>query len=415
MLLNSVFAVIQPKLLSKYNEGNDERRGCYNEEKLRQLGGERPFWIHAVSVGEVQAAIPLIKAAREDGFTGPIALSTTTETGKAMALRLGEDKFDLHIYYPWDTNKFVKSALDRINPCAFAAMETELWPNMLWELRDRKIPSFLVNGRISDRMYKVFNSPVKRRVVRGMFDLFTGIYLRGDEDKNRLLELGGIAENKIRVAGDCKIDALLARKNDSKRAGDIFSGISGEPLFIAGSTHSGEEQAALDAYYIVRKEEPRVRLIIAPRHPERAGQVKSLIPKEIKSGLASEGCGGLEILIIDKIGVLFDLYASVSAAFVGGSLVEKGGQNILEPAVWGVPVQHGPYIDDFADAAREFAAMGLAKVVNDAEDLARVWLEIAREDSGKEKYASLSRTYFQKRAGASCRAWNCIKTQMGKC
>lgn len=415
MLISAVFAVIQPKLLSKYNEGNDERRGRYNEEKLRQLSGERPFWIHAVSVGEVQAAVPLIQAARDGGFHGPIVLSTTTETGKAMAVRLGEGKFDLHIYYPWDTNKFVKSALDRINPCAFVAIETELWPNMLWELRERNIPSFLVNGRISDRMYKTFHSPVKRKIVRVMFGLLSGIYLRGDEDKNRLLELGGVAESKISVSGDCKIDALLARRNKSKGAGDIFSAISGGPLFIAGSTHSGEEQAALDAYYIVRKEEPRARLIIAPRHPERAEQVKSLIPQEIKSGLSSEGSSGLEILIIDKIGVLFDLYASVSAAFVGGSLVEKGGQNILEPAVWGVPVQHGPYIDDFADAAREFAAMGLAKVVNNAEDLARAWLEIARENSGKEKYAELSQAYFQKRAGASRRAWNGIKTQMENC
>lgn len=415
MLLSAVFAVMQPKLLAKYTEGNDERRGRYDKEKLRQLGGERPFWIHAVSVGEVQAASPLIQAARESGFRGPIVLSTTTETGKAMAMRLGGGKFDLHIYYPWDTNKFVKSALDSINPCAFAAMETELWPNMLWELRERKIPSFLVNGRISDRTYKIFRSPVKRKIIRGMFDLFTGIYLRGDEDKNRLLELGGIAESKIRVAGDCKIDALLARRDDSKGAGDIFSKIFGGPLFIAGSTHSGEEQTALDAYYIVRKEVPRARLIIAPRHPERAEQVKSLVPREIRSGLSSEDGGGLEILIIDKIGVLFDLYASVSAAFVGGSLVKKGGQNILEPAVWGVPVQHGPYIDDFADAAREFAETGLAQVVNNAEDLARAWLEIAREDSGKEKYSALSRAYFQKRAGASRRAWDGIRTQMRNC
>lgn len=403
-----------PKLMKKYTEGYDERRGEYDLEKLKPFDGRRPLWVHAVSVGEVLAAVPLIRAARKDGWDGPIFLSTTTETGKAMALRIGRDVFDLHIYYPWDKSEFVKSALETIKPLAFVTMETELWPNMLWELKDRGIPAFLANGRISDRTDKKLRTSTGKRVGREIFSLFSALYLRAEEDKKRLLRIG-IAEKKLIVTGDGKIDALLERKEaEAQSVEELRMQLDSDrsPIFIAGSLHVGEDSAIIDAFLDLKKHRPDARLIIAPRHPERAQSVRVQLPPEIRTYLFSAFEKDWECLVVDKIGVLFDLYALGTAAFVGGSLVAKGGQNILEPAVWGVPLQHGPFIDDFAEASQELIDIGIARLTKKTRNLADAWLSILQDSEDKDKYNQLSHSYFERKAGASQRVWCGIRAYL---
>nr|WP_255376011.1 glycosyltransferase N-terminal domain-containing protein [Cloacibacillus sp. An23] len=404
------FALSHKKLKAKYTEGNDERQGLIPEEKLAALRGRRPVWVHAVSVGEVQAAVPFIKAAREDGWDGPFVISTTTQTGKAMAERLGGGLYDVHVYYPWDKRLFVSRALDALRPAAFAAAETELWPNMLWECRGRSIPAFLINGRISDRTWGRVQGGVKRPLARGAYSLFTSLFLRDEEDRERLSRIG-VEKEKLFVMGDGKVDALLARRNEAAR--DRLAEELGEPerpVFVAGSTHTGEDEKVIAAFAELRKDHPEARLVIAPRHPERAAAVASLVPPELKLAMFSNLTAGWDVLIIDRIGVLFDLYGTARAAFVGGSFADKGGQNILEPFSWGVPVQYGPHMEDFAQASRAFLAMGAASQVADERGLARVWLEIAGEgDGGREKWLALSREYFDKSRGASARTWEIIK------
>lgn len=410
-LINVAYKMMLPKLRRKYTESCGERRGEYDDEKLSKLGAGRPLWVHAVSVGEVQAAVPLIRAARDDGWTHPIILSTTTETGKVMANRLSKDVFDIHVYYPWDKKRFIKAALDCLKPSVFVAMETELWPNMLWELEERKIPAFLVNGRISDRTYKRLRG-IGARIGRELFSLFTAFYLRSEEDKQRLTALG-IAEGKIFVSGDVKIDALSARKRKGIAVELKALPMTGEaPILIAGSTHEGEEEVVISAYLMLKRERPDARLIIAPRHPDRAADIKAMLPPRIRFSMFSEVAEDWEILIIDKIGLLFDLYSLASAAFVGGSLIPKGGQNILEPAIWGVPIEHGPYMEDFIQPSREFIDLGMATVVDSPSGLADAWLKILRDSAGKEKQRSLSEVYFEKRIGASSRAWSGIKEHL---
>lgn len=368
------------------------------------------MWVHAVSVGEVQAAVPFIKAAREDGWEGPFVISTTTQTGKAMAERLGKDLYDFHIYYPWDKNLFVRRALDALNPAAFAAAETELWPNMLSECRDRGIPAFLINGRISDRTWARVQGGLRLPLARGAYSLFASLFLRDEEDRERLTRIG-VEEKKLFVMGDGKVDALLARRNEAAR--DKLAEELGEPqrpIFIAGSTHTGEDEKVLAAFAILRGRHPEARLVIAPRHPERAAAVASLVPAEYRTAMFSGLTAGWDVLIIDRIGVLFDLYGTARAAFVGGSFADKGGQNILEPFSWGVPVQYGPHMEDFAQASRAFLAMGAASQVADEEGLARAWLAVADEgEGGREKWLALSREYFDKSRGASARTWKIIK------
>lgn len=379
-------------------------------DKLALLHGARPVWVHAVSVGEVQAAVPFIKAARDDGFCGSFVISTTTQTGKAMAERLGKELYDFHIYYPWDKRHFVARALNALKPAAFAAAETELWPNMLYECRARKIPAFLINGRISDRTWARVKGGAARSLARGAYSLFESLFLRDEEDRERLLQIG-VDGKKLFVTGDGKIDALLARRSEASR--DSLASQLGEqqrPIFLAGSTHTGEDEKVIASFEMLREELPEARLVIAPRHPERAQSVAALVPDCYKSAFFSALTGGWDVLIIDRIGALFDLYGVARAAFVGGSFADKGGQNILEPLAWGTPTQYGPHMEDFAQASRAFLSMGAATQVKDENELVRAWICAANEDENtRAMRLKASREYFAKSRGASCRTWQAIK------
>ena len=377
--------------------------GMPQAEKLSVLKG-RPLWIHAVSVGEVQAASALIKEIRTRGFSRQIVLSTTTETGKAMAMRLSEGLFDLHVYYPWDNRKYIRSALDRINPAAFIVLETEIWPNMLWELQARKIPVFLANGRISERTWKsIQKHPVVKKLFRELFSIFGGIFLREQLDFDRLRALG-ISEEKIKVTGDLKIDALLNRiQPEAKEKWQTLLHTEKGPLYIAGSTHTGEDEIVVSAFEKLKETSPNARLILAPRHPERAEALCSQFENSFKICRFSELTEDFEIVVIDKIGVLFELYGVSEAAFIGGSFTDNGGQNILEPVAWGTPVQYGPHMEDFAEASQEFLSRGISSQLNSAEELAETWCAIAEGKTDVEAVRGQCRQYFAEKAGAACK------------
>lgn len=404
------FSAEKKKLMAKYTEGNEERQGIIPDSKLALLNGEAPIWVHAVSVGEVQAAVPFLRAARKDGWTGPLVLSTTTQTGKAMAGRLGAP-CNFHIYYPWDKKPFVEKALDSLRPACFITAETELWPNMLFECQERNIPAFLINGRISDRTWERINRPLARGAAKAVFSLFREIFLRDEEDAMRLT-VTGLERAKLHVMGDCKIDALLERKNTATQESWRRKLGPGGPIFIAGSTHTGEDEKVLAAFSLLRQKCPAARLIIVPRHPERAAAVAALVPEGFRSVLLSEYKEGWDVLTADRIGVLFDLYGASDCAFVGGSFADKGGQNILEPFSWGVPVQYGPHMEDFARASRAFIELGAATQVKDEKELAAVWAAIAEDKEGPARWQELSKKYFEKTAGAADKTWYKIKEYM---
>jgi len=377
---------------------------------IEKLAGRRPLWVHGVSVGEVQALMPVIRSSRNSGYNGPIIISTTTETGKAMAFRLGEGLFDSHIYYPWDKREFVKRAIRNISPWAFATAETELWPNMLWELSDASVPAFLVNGRISDRTWKRLNGPFAKKIGASVYSLFTEIFLREKRDVERLISIG-VPEVKLSLLGDTKTDALLSRKDRAaaERWKKSFEA-DRYKIFIAGSTHTGEDEYVLRAFGILRERFGRTKLIIAPRHPERAGEVLALARQKFSAGLLSSEDCGKDVTVVDRIGVLFDLYGIADSAFVGGSFADKGGQNILEPASWGIPVQYGPHMEDFAEASDEFIRLGIATQVPDADSLGRVWSGITERSAGEdgERIRKAGERYFESSSGSSVRTWERI-------
>ncbi len=214
----------------------------------------------------------------------------------------------------------------------------------------------------------------------------------------------GISEEKIKVTGDLKIDALLNRiQPEAKEKWQTLLHAEKGPLYIAGSTHTGEDEIVVSAFEKLKETSPDARLILAPRHPERAEALCSQFENSFKICRLSELTEDFEIVVIDKIGVLFELYGVSEAAFIGGSFTDNGGQNILEPVAWGTPVQYGPHMEDFAEASQEFLSRGISAQLNSAEELAETWCAIAEGKTDVEAVRGQCRQYFAEKAGAACK------------
>ena len=215
----------------------------------------------------------------------------------------------------------------------------------------------------------------------------------------------------MNVFGDTKTDALLSRKDLAAR--DRWAAKLGSDrykIFIAGSTHPGEEEEVIRAFEMLKQRYPKTKLILAPRHPERAEEILAVARQKFSAGLLSSDQFDQDVTVVDKIGILFELYGTAVSAFVGGSFADKGGQNILEPVSWGIPVQYGPHMEDFAEASDEFIELGIATQVKDAESLGEAWLQIIQlsDNDNGENYEKISGKYFERCSGASSRTWERI-------
>ena len=404
-LTGAAYFLLYPWLKRKYATGFDERKGIFTEQKRLN----NAIWVHAVSVGEVQAALPFISEVKKHSLTEMnVLLSTTTMTGAKIAKQLSAS-FDEHIFYPFDIKRFIARSLDCLKPRCFVTVETEIWPIMLSQLKERGIPAFLINGRISDKSYKRMSRFPS--FWKDVFSCFDHIMVREEQDERRLEKLG-VAGNIISVTGDCKIDALLERKNQCDALQVIERSKS---IFVAGSTHPGEEEQVIAAFKILREKIPGAKLIIVPRHPERANEVYSLTSKIARTVYYSDfndfeflkAGSAWEFLIVDRIGALFCLYSIAEGVFIGGSLVPKGGQNIMEPALFGTPFCHGKYMSDFSHVSDQFKRLGISKVIATAEDIAEFWLQSA-DESFKHKACRLYEDWFIENSGAAAKSWNII-------
>ncbi len=396
-----LFSAAKPFLTRKYDEGNDQRFGYYGAELPKNA-----LWIHAVSVGEVQSAYPFVKEIKTQAPEVPLLLSTITKTGKAMSQQLMGERVN-RIYYPWDAPSILNRALDALSPRAYVTIETEIWPEMLLQLQRRGIPSFLVNGRLSESSFKKycrFRSFWGRVIGR-----YTIIMVRSEIERQRFIELG-VSPEKVKVTGDCKVDALIERKNsvDLSPLAPYFSG--DDPVILAGSTHEGEDGVVFEAYAALLKKFPTLRLVLVPRHPERAPHLLEQARLAGFSGVAlmTEKNYGWKVLIVDKIGVLFPIYGYVKAAFLGGSLVPKGGQNIMEPAIWGIPFCQGPDFRDFTEATDGLTRVGVCRIVHNAAEMAQ-FFEEKLFATDRAATARACRKYLAPLAGASERTWNLIQ------
>ena len=370
-----------------------------------------PVWVHAVSVGEVQSASSLIRRIKSRS-TYPCVISTVTPTGREMAEKLLSGVADRIIYSPFDTRRFVTRSLNAINPAIYITMETELWPEILTQLKARNIPAFLANGRLSDKSF----SRMRRTKFfwRGVLGCLNKLMVRFNDDRDKFASLG-VPSEKIIVTGDCKVDTLLDRRKftDPEKWNWLKNGKS--PLFTAGSTHAGEDEVVISAFRMTRRKFPGARLAIVPRHPERALMtVAAALPyddvhAELLSKIEPER-NSADIIVVDRIGVLFDLYAASDAVFVGGSLVEKGGQNPFEPALFGLPAIHGPCMTDFPDTER-MDSYGAAMCVHNDSELSRAWCECLLPENVKLSMKNCN-AYFNTLGGAAKKTWAEIESYM---
>jgi 3-deoxy-D-manno-octulosonic-acid transferase len=330
-------------------------------------------WVHAVSVGEAIAATPLVEGLRRLHPELPLVVSTVTATGA----RVVAERFSgvaTHRYFPLDFPATVRRTVRAIEPAFFIAMETELWPNVLRELAGRGVPTMIANGRLSDRSFRRYRvlRPVMRRVLADV----RVFGMRSDEDARRVIALGAAPERVV-VTGNLKHDAPA----DPPGAADLWRRMlglrPGQRAWIAGSTHKGEEDAVLAAHAAGQSVQPDLALVIAPRHPERVEEVLALVTARgwravRRSALpAAARAARPPVIVLDTVGELAQIYGVADVVFVGGSLVPRGGHNVLEPAMRRKPVLVGPHTDNFREAASLLIDAGAAAVVTDAASLSR--------------------------------------------
>ncbi|MFH0826382.1 MAG: 3-deoxy-D-manno-octulosonic acid transferase [Candidatus Omnitrophota bacterium] len=334
---------------------------------------DRPIWIHAVSVGEVNAISALLQELRKANPGKQIVISTVTATGNRMAQAIAQGK-DFVTYLPLDLGFAVKSAIDRINPSLFIIVETEIWPNLLTYLHRKRIPVITVNGRISDRSFKGYLS--LKFLLKPILAKVALFCMQSELDAKRLKRLG-VSQEKIQVTGNMKFDAKIELEKKEKKDTQAELGLGPkDKLLVAGSTHRGEEEIVLAAYRQLLREFPHLKLLIAPRHIERSQDIEKIVSRFGFHGIfvssrprECHSCAVTPVFILDKLGELISFYSIADIVFVGGSLIKKGGHNILEPAFLSKPILFGPHMFNFRDIEDLFLADQAALMVQDEEEL----------------------------------------------
>jgi len=385
------------------------------------------IWIHAVSVGEVTASLTFLNRLKKE-FPGiKIVFSTTTYTGQKIA----QEKFraaDRIMYIPWDNLLCVKRAVRLLKPKIFITVETELWPALFMALKNSGSRIILLNGRISPES---FNSYKKIKFfMKRVLSFVDFLYMQGTGDAERIKLLGAEPE-KVKVIGNFKFDADF---NLFENSAAWIGGLEGQ-FMIAGSTHKGEEEIMLDAYELIKKRVPAVdlKLIIAPRHPERFSEVEEIIKKRNfnfirRSDFVTQyadnppsppfskgGMGGFElpdIILLDTIGELSRVFSKAAVTFIGGSLLPFGGHNILEPACWGNPIIFGPNMDNFP-IAQEFLNEGAALLVKNSHDIAAAVMQLLENTEKAKLMGQKAKAIVNNNTGAVEKALNLVRSLLG--
>jgi 3-deoxy-D-manno-octulosonic-acid transferase len=377
------------------------------------LDGDESIWVHAVSVGEVLSARPLVTDLRRRYPRLKVFLSTTTLTGQRLATREVRDA-DAVFYFPFDWTFTTRRTLNLVKPRLFVMVETEIWPNLLRECRRRGVKTVVVNGRISHRSFPRYRlvRPFFRRVLADI-DHFC---VQGEETARRLAALGADPA-RITVTGSLKFDSVDLSPIDSARGrppsgrGRVLRFFRMSPnrsVIVAGSTLRGEEEAVIRAFNRVRTTGTSALLVIAARHPERFAEVERLCRQEglamvRRSELPIDAEPRADAVILDTIGELAVLYQIATAVFVGGSLVPAGGHNILEPAVFGKPIVFGPHMQNFGEIAETFLRNGAAVQVRSARELEVTMVGLMTDPVRRARLGAAARALVEANRGAKDR------------
>ena len=364
------------------------------------------IWIHAVSLGEVVAVTPLVMDLHRRHPECRLVVSTVTETGREAVEQRLAGVAD-HCYAPLDFPWVVARFIERLQPRLYLFVETELWPNLLWHLRRRGVPTALVNGRLSTRSFARQQWAPVRSFYRTMLRTLSLCLMQSDRDVDRIIALGAEA-SRVRRTGNIKFDQPRPTVTGGEAARAYLRLQEREQLFVAGSTHPGEEEMLVECYRALVAQCPSAVLLLAPRHIERAESVETMIRARgfavqrrstIGQGAAKRSTGP-RVLVLDSRGELAAIYREAVVAFVGGTLVPIGGHNLLEPAQWAKPVLFGPYTDHCAEIADLLVQAGGGHRVLQADDLTRKIVALFTDDKERERMGRLALQVVEQNQGA---------------
>ena len=423
MLLLSPYFLLRGLVQKKYLSNLPERFGLKFPPEL--LLGNMPgskaksIWIHAVSVGEVLAVLPLAQRLKEKYPQRRLVVSTTTLTGQALA-RERMLFADAIFFFPLDWRGPARRSLAAANPAAVIVVETEIWPHFLRECRRANVPVAFVNGRLSERSFRGFNRALSYSA--GMLSGFlkkvlhdaTLFLMQSKDDAARLVALGAPSD-RVTVTGNLKYD--LAKPDASPLSGWLGAEIARgdrRPVIVAGSVLASEEAPVLQAFAEVESEFPRALLILAPRKPEQFDNAATIVAESGRKvlrrrDLSLDGAGSSNliepgnVLLLDSIGELAGLYRLADAVFIGGSLVPRGGHNILEPAAFGKVPIYGPSMENFRETAEKFLAAGAAIQVRNPKELGAAWRTLLRHPQTASRMGASARELVDLNRGATDR------------
>jgi 3-deoxy-D-manno-octulosonic-acid transferase len=394
----------QPEYLQHWGE----RFGCYEPSPV-QTGNRKFIWIHAVSVGETSAAQALITALQQRYPDHRILLTHMTPTGRETGLKLFGDGVD-RVYLPYDYPRAVSRFLNHFKPCLGLIMETELWPNLIHLCRGHAIPMFLINARMSEKSSRRYAR--LPNFTRSMLQDLTVIAARNEEDAQRLKRLGA---GNVKVLGNLKFD--ITPPAGQLALGKAFRQFFGErPVMLAASTRAGEEELLLEAW--AARCSNNALLVIVPRHPQRFNEVASLVMAHglrlQKRSEAMPVAPETQVWLGDSMGEMFAYYAASDVAFIGGSLLDYGSQNLIEGCAVGIPVLIGPSTYNFPEAAREALACGAAESITGASGLAEEALRLLADPAARERLGAAGKAFAALHRGASERTLALVETVLAE-
>lgn len=381
-----------------------ERLGCIPTTPENLTDSERPLWLHCASVGEVLAAKPLIEALRQAYPRRPLIITTMTATGAERALALASADAAIHHYFvPLDFPGAARRFVARLNPTLAIFFETELWPNLLTACERRGVPVAVVNGRLSERAFVGYRKI--RWLMNDALSQVDWLGAKSEEDAERFRWLG-MAAGKTQVTGSLKFD-IDADDKAFKVSKRLLSSLAGRPVWVAGSTHPGEDERLLGAHRRLRETLSDALLILVPRHPQRFEAAAALCRAEgFTLGRRSRGetpDAGTAVYLGDTMGELQALYGVGQLAFVGGSLVPVGGHNLLEPAAFGVPVISGPHLANFSDVAEVMREADALVEVADEAALAAALAHLLADRVARRRLGDAGRRVVEANRGALAR------------
>lgn len=387
---------------------------------VERLADAQPvIWVHSVSVGETIAAAPMIRRLQKKYPDATLLVTTMTPTGSAQVKKIFGNRVE-HCYAPYDMPDAIARFLRRTHPAILVIMETELWPNLIHACHQRAIPAVLANARLSAKSAAGYAKV--GRLSRPMLRELTAIAAQTKADGERFIQLG-VSNTALEITGNIKFDLQLdaALREKAALLKKQWQGSSPRPVFLAASTHRGEDEIVLDAYSQVLEQRPDLLLVLVPRHPERFDEVAALCRErdyclqrrsETGPGDSRQLESSVQILLGDTMGELLSFCGASDFTFVGGSLVDVGGHNLIEPAAWGVPVLSGPHLFNFTEVGRLLIEAGGLAISATATELAEQVVALLVDTDLHQQMSSAALAVTEANRGALDRLTKLLENQI---